>query len=775
MLMRQASVVRRVGKLLIRIAGKFLVKQYVSTDWVRVVYASVRDISAKIICPTFPQFYELVFVKLKLYLRKQYLHRDRSSGIFISDTLYQIPESLPLHFNPKVSVIVRCHNHARFLRRRLQSIYHQTYSNFEVILLDDASTDESQAILEEYQQLYPNITVCAFNERNSGRVLDQWRHGFTLAQGDLIWIAESDEYCSENLLAELVKYFMNEAVMLAYCEGISVEKEGVEPARNSGCIEDSISESCREPFVVSAHRLINEVWAVTNIVSSVGSAVFRHPGKLELLNNQNWQQMKICGDWIFFLHLIRGGLVAYSPNASNYYRRSQSDIAKNIYSTDIYYQEHEQVAMALVDSYRIEKEVLKHQQYMLESKWRLFRTDYSESSFKKCYDYEKIQEHSLKRKPNLLMASFALTAGGGETFPIKLSNMLKSAGYCITFLNCHKAPTEKGVRRMLRGDIPLLELDTLEKLSSVASDMAIELVHSHHIWVDVCVCYFLEDDPNSQVVVTTHGIYEMTRSTELAQIFPLLKKRVNKFVYLADKNLPVFISNSFEMERFVRIDNAVDIVPITPFPRSELGVPKDAFLICLVSRAIPEKGWQEAIEAVKLAREISQEDIHLLLIGAGPEYERLKFSIKDEFIHLLGFRANVRDYFATSDLGFLPSRYLGESFPLVLIECLHSNRPVLASNLGETKSMISTSAGPAGTVFDLDNWGIPITSVAKNIVEYVKDKEMYLDHLGRVPTAAAKFDPAILLKKYESVYLELNSQTSKSLAVQINQRILQNF
>ena len=214
------------------------------------------------------------------------------------------------------------------------------------------------------------------------------------------------------------------------------------------------------------------------------------------------------------------------------------------------------------------------------------------------------------------------------------------------------------------------------------------------------------------------------------------------------------------MNRFVKIGNASDIAPLFPAPRAEIGVPEDAFLICLVSRAIPEKGWHEAIEAVKLARKICQKEIHLLLIGSGPEYERLKPIITDEYIHLLGFRANTLDYFATSDLGLLPSRYPGESVPLVLIDCFNSNRPVLASNIGEIGKMILTGDGPAGTLFDLENGNIPIDSLSKKIVAYVEDKNLYLDHLNRVSAAAAKFDPAVLLKSYEAVYQELQNNLS---------------
>ena len=262
--------------------------------------------------------------------------------------------------------------------------------------------------------------------------------------------------------------------------------------------------------------------------------------------------MKICGDLVFYLHLIRGGLIAYSPHAVNYLRVRPDNALQDTCSIDSYYQEHEQVAKVLPTLYQLEAGVVERQRDILRSLWRTYRQDYSEGSFKKCYDYDEIRKTALERKPNLIMASFALTAGGGETFPIKLANILKTAGYGITFLNCHKAPTEIEIRNMLLPAIPLLELDTLSKLGAVVDDMGIELVHSHHSWVDVCVSYYLEDHPDVQLIVTTHGIYEMTPPPVLAQLFPLLRKRVNKFVYLTDKNLPVFKSHQFNTDCFVK-------------------------------------------------------------------------------------------------------------------------------------------------------------------------------------------------------------------------------
>ena len=173
--------IRREEAYFTRAAARFLVKLYVSNNWARNCYALAKGISTKIVVPLFPILHELIFKKLKLYLRKQYLHRDRSSFNPISESLYQIASSVPFNFNPQVSVIVPNCNNAQSLRERLDSIYQQTFSNFEVILLDDGSTDESRGILEAYRHRYPHITRCAFG--NDSATAPQWTQGLLIARG----------------------------------------------------------------------------------------------------------------------------------------------------------------------------------------------------------------------------------------------------------------------------------------------------------------------------------------------------------------------------------------------------------------------------------------------------------------------------------------------------------------------------------------------------------------------------------------------------------------
>lgn len=94
--------------------------------------------------------------------------------------------------NPAVSVIVPIYNTERYLRECLDSILDQTCSEYEVICLDNCSTDGSGTIIDEYAKRYPCVTAI-HNERNLGPGGNR-NKGIRLAKGDFIIIIDSDDY-----------------------------------------------------------------------------------------------------------------------------------------------------------------------------------------------------------------------------------------------------------------------------------------------------------------------------------------------------------------------------------------------------------------------------------------------------------------------------------------------------------------------------------------------------------------------------------------------------
>src|SRR5438128_6391640 len=99
---------------------------------------------------------------------------------------------------PRVTVIIPNFNHAPYLERRISSVLNQTYQDFEIIYIDDASTDESALVFAKFSS--DRRIKAIINETNGGIPFKQWNKGVRLAQGEYIWIAESDDYADRNFL-----------------------------------------------------------------------------------------------------------------------------------------------------------------------------------------------------------------------------------------------------------------------------------------------------------------------------------------------------------------------------------------------------------------------------------------------------------------------------------------------------------------------------------------------------------------------------------------------
>ncbi len=81
--------------------------------------------------------------------------------------------------NPTVSVIVPNYNHAPFLTGRIESILRQTFRDFELIILDDHSSDQSKQIISSYQG-NPKVSNIIYNDSNSGSPFRQWNKGIAM-------------------------------------------------------------------------------------------------------------------------------------------------------------------------------------------------------------------------------------------------------------------------------------------------------------------------------------------------------------------------------------------------------------------------------------------------------------------------------------------------------------------------------------------------------------------------------------------------------------------
>jgi len=107
---------------------------------------------------------------------------------------------------PLVSVIMNTHNYAQFIGQAIESVLNQTYPHFELIIIDDASTDNTLDIIQNYHD--SRIKLIKRDECSCSGAMAK-NDGFKVAKGKLIAIADSDDINMPNRLEKQVAYFLN--------------------------------------------------------------------------------------------------------------------------------------------------------------------------------------------------------------------------------------------------------------------------------------------------------------------------------------------------------------------------------------------------------------------------------------------------------------------------------------------------------------------------------------------------------------------------------------
>ncbi len=216
---------------------------------------------------------------------------------------------------PKVSVIIPNYNHKTYLKQRLETVFEQTFQDFEVILLDDASTDNSVAILKQYAN-HPKVSHFIINEKNSGSPFKQWKKGIDLAKGEYIWIAESDDYAASNFLNSLIESFKND-VVLAYCASNIIDEKGNVLGLNKWATALD-GQRWHKNYFNKGKNEIKNFLKFRNTIPNASAVIFKKENieEVEIPNNMNF-----CGDWYLWVELLKKGDVTYLAKPLNFFRR----------------------------------------------------------------------------------------------------------------------------------------------------------------------------------------------------------------------------------------------------------------------------------------------------------------------------------------------------------------------------------------------------------------------------------------------------------------------
>ena len=304
---------------------------------------------------------------------------------------------------PAVSIIVPNYNHSRYLPERLESIFNQTMQDFEVILLDDASTDTSMEVFQRYAD-YGDVRICK-NDQNSGSPFRQWLVGLEMARADILWIAESDDRCKPEFLETLLPAFRDPAVKLAYANSEVIDENGHVVGDYTsdvmGYLTSLSDTKWKRSYTTTALQEVNDALGIKNTILNASAVVLR---KVEMSTDfkEALGEMRIAGDWYFYVNTIKDGKVYYDSRKLNSHRRhSNSVIAQMVSEKNItdFFREFALVHKYIFSTYQMEAEFRKKWEEYLLQQLRDFSRDSSPELLKRYYPLDEMQALITRAQP----------------------------------------------------------------------------------------------------------------------------------------------------------------------------------------------------------------------------------------------------------------------------------------------------------------------------------------------------------------------------------------
>ena len=234
----------------------------------------------------------------------------------------------------KVSVIVPNYNYARYFDRRIDSILRQTYPVYELIVLDDCSSDNSEIVIErklkEVREKHPELKIQFIQSvGNSGKAMIQWKKGIGAATGEFIWIAEVDDLSRRKFLEEAMKGFENPEVVMSYTESMVINKLGLVIAPNFRWSRDKEKTGhYKKSYVKDGRREIEEIMAIRCTVPNVSAVVFKNDKRLIKYLDEALKFTQV-GDWHFYMRVLGDGKISYNRKSLNKFRVHKGSVTSN--------------------------------------------------------------------------------------------------------------------------------------------------------------------------------------------------------------------------------------------------------------------------------------------------------------------------------------------------------------------------------------------------------------------------------------------------------------
>ena len=657
---------------------------------------------------------------------------------------YQFPASL--------SVIVPNYNHAVFLKERIDSVLKQSFYDMDVLLLDDASNDNSLAVIDSYRY-DPRVKVL-INKTCSGSPFAQWNKGIKSSASEYVWIAESDDACSTNLVKELLGAFNDPQVVLSYCKSEIIDENGQHiPGSLTQYMERGHLSKFNAPYVLDGHKEVEENFAVACTIVNSSSVVFKKAVIVDALDQA--MQFSMCGDWYLYLRALCHGKIAYTTNAINYFRRHQGSTVHKVVGTDVYFKERYAIATEIVKTFNVSKPVLKKMLDEVDSEWRrhkhIPKKQPYETLFGKSNIIHAYESHVIPpMKIGFYVHGFLFSKGGIERLASDLANYLSNRGHKIViFCRQHKG---RPVYRINK-DVSVVSVfdenakhtisDLRDSLNGKNLDIFVPMLSE---WIFEPVIEAAEG-LGFPIIASEHNCPEIieTKWWNHEQRIKTFKKV--DIVHLLRENYKESLP-SFLLDKIRVINNGSYLGKW-----SEVNNNKKYFKrIISVGRLASQKRFDRLIQAFSILTESIDANWKLDIYGEGPEQEKLQALIThnnlDHRIKLRGNKNNLEREYLSSDFFVLPSEFEGD--PVVLVEAKMFGLPCVAYKdcPGANEAIYHNVDG---LLAEPDDNGVEL---AKQLVKLVQDRTL-LNQFSKAAKENSKLlDMRLIAEQWEKMIHE---------------------
>lgn len=211
-----------------------------------------------------------------------------------------------INLEPLVTIITPCYNSAGFIKATINSVLEQTYTNWELIIIDDKSKDNSCEIIEEYARQHSKIRLIKL-EQNGG-VANARNIGLQEAKGKYIAFLDSDDIWLKEKLKKQVVYTEEQSLPMTFCAYNRIDEAG-----------EIISRKIEAPNSVNYRQLLSHNVIIFSTSLTLKSAI--GDTKFKKLGHE---------DWIFWLDIFKKPFNGYGINEPLVlYRIRQGSVSSN--------------------------------------------------------------------------------------------------------------------------------------------------------------------------------------------------------------------------------------------------------------------------------------------------------------------------------------------------------------------------------------------------------------------------------------------------------------